>query len=309
MSEGRAYRCGWAREPDGRVRLWVKDAPRVSAEGPTWFDAELNLIEKIGERTGDGEPVLAYLPPPLAEDDLRFLNPPLMTIDGCGYCGSPDDARLHYEGRCGLCGHARGGRTATTITLSSLEAQLLQTPQEWWFFAGPMFVSARFRGLLTAVERECCEWRPVMRPPRARLKYFEVIPHVFVRQAALRGREVGGWRCPRCGRCAFSQHGDDNRIGYFVARRDLPQPLPPVFGIGDPVNYKLVFDRDRALALAESPAARGAMLAELGVLDEEDIDPAEPARLYNYNWRTRIFRDEPPIVCRRDEMYSDGPPG
>lgn len=286
MSEGRSYRCGWSRDENG-VRLWTKDAPRVSARGDTWEDAELKLMGAICAATGDGEPVLAFFPPAVLESDLRFLDPPLAAITGCGYSGTKAPKDGYYEGRCAHCGYATGRRTDKIVQLSGIEEQVAQAPGQWSFFCSPVYASERFRALLTQEELAVCEWRPIERPPRSRRVYFEVIPHAFVPQVALRDREVGGWRCPACARRCFSQHGDDDRVPLFVASSALPNPIPPVFGLGDPVYYDLVLARDRALEIAEQPGARGALVNCVGVLADTEIDPHEPGRLYQPDWRHR----------------------
>jgi hypothetical protein len=280
MPEGRVYLCSW--EQTGKAfRLWVKSRPKVQGRGRSYEKAEEALLDKICMHFDDGEAVLEFdRPLPVSDRVARFLNPSLVTV-----CGNtcPDEygpiEQLYSGGICRECGAAIGERTSVPLQVSALKSGY-----EGGFvidrFADIVFFSERFLGLLRPREKRGLELRPIVRAGRSRKQFFELIakppvPHVFVK-----GLGMDGSQCGTCGRREFSQYESDFPIHDFVAKRDLPKPLPTCFAIGSIHRVELCLTEERWQELVTKPGARGLVGREIGVVEESECGRNPKLRSY-----------------------------
>lgn len=280
MSEGHIFVCQWSEDSHG-LHVSVRGRPRIRATYRTWDELHDQFWQVIMERCGDGEPVLTFDPPlPVPDEDRDLLEPGLALLSGAAYSGSKTSpGALFTHGLCPHCGRARGERNDLPAHFYSFDADVCCAPQEWWFAISGLYVSERFLSLLSDAERSCFEARLIERPPRSRRRYFEVIPRLFLPPVAHAHRaHSGGWRCPICDRQVIAQCVSDRLVYDFVAQVDLPDPLPPLFAIGDPVYFHLCTREARAVELLQKPESRGLLVRAVGALPDHLVDRRPPIR-------------------------------
>ncbi len=132
------YLCSWSQSCTGYL-LWVKQHPRLRAEGVTYAEAEGRLIEAIQNAGGAMQAVLEFDPPlPRSAIESKYAHPELYLIWGDD-CFETDTAkRVPFETEAALnerlrevdalfqapicrnCRHASGLRSDKPLALSSL---------------------------------------------------------------------------------------------------------------------------------------------------------------------------------------------
>ena len=294
MPEGRVYLCSW--EQTGKsFRLWIKSRPKVQGRGGSYDEAEEALLDKICMHFGDGEAVLEYdRPLPESAQVARFLNPAIVNLTGntspdkyglleevyvrrelsrgrVGKGGPYAMEELYSGGICRECGTAIGERNSVPLQVDVLEsgyegAHLIHRHGEIHIF------SERFLDLLKPREKKGLELRPVHRLERSRKQFFELIAKPAIPFVFVKGLPMDGSRCGTCGRREFSLYESDFPIHDFVAKTDLPTPLPTCFTVGSDNDVRLCLTQERWLELARKPGARGLVGREIGVVEESECD-------------------------------------
>ena len=126
--------------------------------------------------------------------------------------------------------------------------------------------------LLTSAERAGLQFQPVERPKRARKQYFELIGPSGPPLVAAAGLPLGGWRCPDCGYQTFSvNYSPELTFRDFIARSDLPQPLPSVFTVGVQPNVQLCVTEERWAELRGRRGTRRFVSSPLGVVSDDEL--------------------------------------
>ena len=282
MPEGRVYLCSW--EKTGKAfRLWVKSRPKVQGRGKTYEKAEEKLLDNICTHYDDPEAVLEFDPPlPESPKVARFLKPAIVSVGGdttpdfYGPLGSdftkqpgrhwePPLGELYSGGICRECGSAIGERNSVPLEISVFE-----TGYEGAFCGEIQIFSERFLALLKPREKRGLEFRPIYRRERSRIQFFELIATPTVPYVGVKGLKMSGWRCGTCGYRTFGFWGWGFELNEFVAKMDLPSPLPTCFTIGTHSEIKLCFTRERWQELVTKPGARGFHSEPIGVVEESE---------------------------------------
>src|SRR4051812_10742919 len=115
MSEGNIFITTWERTETG-FRVWVKNRPKLSAEGITFDEADRRLWEVIGLATGDGENLHEYTPP--APNQVRAGDQERGRLWELGVepnAAMSDPVSLFEGGLCHSCLMPRGPRTEVPL--------------------------------------------------------------------------------------------------------------------------------------------------------------------------------------------------
>ena len=288
--EHAVYICSWNRSRTG-YRLWVKSRPQLCAEGPTYAEAEERFIHAIRETGGAIQAVMEFDPPlPKSALESKYANPEIYRI--CGddrfetdihrACPYATDAEIEeYLGKvgayyeqpiCRKCQRSAGRRSDKPLTLTFAPRQYdgaFGTVGD-----GPgafiQVFSEDFLGLLTRTERDHLEFRRVVRSRKAR-DFFELIGPAGPPEVAVVGLECAGWRCSRCNYRTWGYWLKDLSIQSFVARSELPQPLPGVFTVGVPPEVELAVTAKRWKELVGRKGTRGFTSSQIGVVADHEV--------------------------------------
>ncbi len=232
MPEGRVYLCSW--EQTGKsFRLWIKSRPKVQGRGGSYDEAEEALLDKICMHFGDGEAVLEYdRPLPESAQVARFLNPAIVNLTGNT---SPD--------KYGLLEEVYVRRELSRGRVGK---------------GGPYAMEELYSG---GICREC---------GTAIGERNSVPLQVDVLESGYEGAHL----IHRHGEIhIFSERFLDLlKIHDFVAKTDLPTPLPTCFTVGSDNDVRLCLTQERWLELARKPGARGLVGREIGVVEESECD-------------------------------------
>jgi hypothetical protein len=289
MVEHGVYVCGWKESPGG-FELWVKSRPRVRSRGRTYREAEDALLEAIIAAGGAYHAVLEYVPPlPLSAFDRKYSVPELYLV--CGDAAAETDEpkgtwfetaeeRARRESwydaffvapRCEACGHFSSTRSEERLRLIYVKGSY---GGAFLYFAGAWLrlFSEDFLVLLTDEERRRLQFRPTVRGKRARKQFFELAGPSGPDYVALAGQKLKGWRCDACGLSFYScRYSEDCDINRFVARADLPDPLPEVFTVGKQPNVSLCVTAGRWAKMVDRPGTRGIVSSLLGVAPDNEV--------------------------------------
>ena len=293
------YLCGWSKSGHG-IELWVKSRPHLRSRGRTYSEAEDALLEVIARVCGVHHAVFEFVPPlPKSTFDERYSRPELYTIWGDDRCETDEPRRTPFESEaqravrlswydtffvapcCRDCGMPLGPRSETQLRLTQLNSSY---DGGFVTLAGAMLYvfSERFLGLLSNDERERLEFRLVDRPPKSRKKFFELIGPSGPPQVALVGREPRGWRCARCDARVFGYSNSPHvAVTNFIARSDLPDPLPQIFTIGTQPNIELCATAERWAGLVGKRGTRGLISRLLGVVPDAEVVRAPELEVRN----------------------------
>ncbi|HRX84511.1 MAG TPA: hypothetical protein P5572_05775 [Phycisphaerae bacterium] len=299
--------CRWQRVEDA-WRLWVKGRPEVTAEAPTFAEAQQALIEAIWSAAPNMDAIDPVAPefdppiPPLAALE-PYLVPELFEISGqeaFELCGptrpierltAPErllfDA-LFQGGICPHCHRGRGPRSAATLQMRYVP------PRTDAGFVGASFgvdihlFSERFLAMLTADERRRLDFQPVELPAGTRRRFFELRGCPDVVHVGVRTMDSDGFACAACGYRTVAaveprMMEEGREVWRFVCRQDLPDPLPTCLTVGWQDSVTLVMTRARCAELHSQPGWRGIRTARLGVVGEEacDRNPRVRSALYH----------------------------
>jgi hypothetical protein len=283
------YLCGWAQSENG-FELWLKSRPRVRARGRTYLEAEDALLQTIAEVLSVYHAVLEFVPPlPKSEFDKRYSTPELYVVRGDAGFGADEPRRIPFETKdecaqrvawyddffvapiCRQCGTPGGRRSERPLKLRSVDGRY---DGGHVIFAGAFLdvFSETFFMLLTASERQNVQLRLVERERRARKQFFELLGPSGPPLVAVASRQPSGWHCETCGARYFPYFwSDDASIRCFVARADLPQPVPDVFTIGTQPNVSLCMSAGRWSSLVGKRGTRGLISQLVGVVPDEEV--------------------------------------
>lgn len=131
-------------------------------------------------------------------------------------------------------------------------------------------VSDEFLGLLSEGERVALSFRQVVRK-NGRRRFFELLGPSGPPLIGVTKLPVSGWRCAVCNRASWGYWIEGLAISEFVARRDVPDPLPSLFTIGHPPDVQLCVTAARWAELVGRKGTRGMTSRMLGVVDDDEV--------------------------------------
>jgi hypothetical protein len=289
--EHAVYLCAWQRSSSG-FALWVKSRPTVRGEGPSYEEAEERLIDAIQAAGGAMHVVLEFDPPlPRSERESKYSQPELYVIDGDDRSETEDiikpvsfetakEREERFQERdsffqapsCRQCAFASSPRSEKPLPLryapprydgafGSIGAEGTTTLH---------LVSAEFLELLTQEERNRLTLRLTLRKGRAR-KFYELLGPPGPPFVAVAGLPISGWRCEACGHRTWGYWVEALKLCEFVARDDLPCPLPSLFTIGTPPGVNLCVTGERWRARVGHKGTRGFVSQPLGVVPSREV--------------------------------------
>jgi hypothetical protein len=286
--EDAVYICGWSKSDDGFV-FWLDAKPHVRASGATYDEAMEAFLDKIVKHGGAYHAVTEFVPPlPHGDFDRRYSNPEIYSLCGDdrfetgeprGTWFEPEDERTKREAWyddffstpcCSECRSPLAPRSGLPLTLSYVKGSYDGGFVS--FSRATLYVfSEKFLALLSEEERQRLEFRPVIRSKKGRKQFFELIGPSGPPEVAVRGLELGGWRCEVCDTRCFGYWSKDSVIHDFVARSDLPNPLREVFTIGVQPNVHLCVTAERWAKMVGQPGTRGIVSQLIGVVPDEEV--------------------------------------
>jgi hypothetical protein len=283
------YHCTWTRSPDGFV-LWVKARPHVRGSGPTYAHAEQRLIAAIQDAGGAVQAVLEFNPPlPRSAAGAGYATPEIYLVAGddrfetnaprwkWSESAAELDGRLRWNDAfydapvCRRCRFTAGRRSDKPLTLTYASSRYDGAFGSVGTDGGPthLLVSDEFLALLTPAERGNLELRPAVR--RGRRKFYELTGPDGPPLVAVAGLPLSGWRCPACDYRLWGCPAEDLATDTFVARSDLPAPLPSVFTVGISPEIQLAVTAPRWKELAGRKGTRGFASHLLGVVPDGEV--------------------------------------
>jgi hypothetical protein len=312
VREEAVYVCNWEQKPGG-FSVWVKGRPKFRAEASTCDGACDRLVEKIqGAADGTATPSLEFDPPlPISDVERPFTEPELYWI-----CGDdrfltdrpmPDrrdwaeatEARLKWSDDFFLSPACRNCWTATSPRNERILSLEYAPPLDGGFgsiggISGTMIqlLAEEFLDLLTPEEKGRLDLRPVTRK-RGRRKFYELIGPAGQPFVAVSGLPAKGSHCEECGNRKWGYYIEGMTMSEFVAKSDLPKPLPGLFTIGSPPEIKLVATAERWQQLVGRRGTRGFKSHSLGVVPDRLVvrSPELPKRGPPQDWRASFLRD------------------
>jgi hypothetical protein len=294
--EEAVYVCGWREGQDG-LSAWVKSHPEVRGHGSDRTSAFMALSEAIRDAGGALHAALEFDPPlPKSAIELKYADPELYLIVGNERFVPASPPRPHFATAeelahhrawadiffqsplCQSCGSASGPRSDQPLDLryvpfrydggfGSLGGKRLEV------------VSRDFLDLLTAEERDRLAFRAVTCRNNGR-EFYELAGPAGPSFVAVQGLPTGGWRCETCGHGEWSYWFDDRAIHSFIARSDLPNPLPGLFTVGAPPSIHLCATAQRWKEIVGRKGATGFVSEALGVVPDSEVirEPNLPSR-------------------------------
>lgn len=288
ITEGHVYLCKW-RESRGKFVISLTNRPDIRVSGRDREEAEELLYDKICTTFGDGEAVLEYVTPLLKDEfQKQYGNPDIVMVSGNGSVGEiTNGASIWRDRACDICGRQRRQRSEEIAEVDYLPNS--DGTVDVRGRIGNLF-SESFLSLLTARERDGLTFLPVRGPKKSRKKFFELTGMPLVRQVGHPGfpGQVSR-KCDMCGMNSFT-YLHNNDIYTFIAHKDLPDPIPPVFGVlyeDDRVN--LCMTRERYKTIIGKKGTRDIVGIQLWVIKgdgfiRDNDDENYPEELY---WKPR----------------------
>jgi hypothetical protein len=269
--EDAVYICSWSRSRDG-YELWVKSRPHLRATAPTYPQAEEWLIRAIQDAGGAMHAVLEFDPPlPRSRLEEKYADPQIFLVAGDDHfeTGAPRwrysetakelDERLRWSDAfyerpvCRKCRHAPGRRSEKPLTVKYISSGYDGAFGSVGTDGGPthLVFSEEFLALLTPEEVQGLELRPTLR--RGQRKFYELVGPQGAPPVAVKSMNPSGWRCGHCGHATWGYWIEGLAIRSFVARSQLPAPLPSVFAVGVYPEIQLAVTATRWSQLNSSP--------------------------------------------------------
>ncbi|HEY8750408.1 MAG TPA: hypothetical protein VIM11_20660 [Tepidisphaeraceae bacterium] len=289
MSEGNIYFCKWERKAE-TYHIWVAKRPRLRAKGESLDAACEELVSVICLSTGDGEAWLELDPAyPKTPTEACYCNPELYRICGNGQFTAEWPGRRsltrgtseeqfrwadHFfqAPMCRSCARATAPRSDLPLRLNQVESGF----DGWFGHVLPVgsttiqIFAESFLELLTPSECRVLNFRAVEKAPSKRTLY-ELVGPPTIPLVAVAGLPIDGWRCKQCGQRLWGYWIDGLNIVSFIARSDLPKPLPTMFTVGEPPEAKLCVTAERWRQLAGRKGTNGIKSSRIGVVDDEDV--------------------------------------
>jgi hypothetical protein len=291
--EGKVYNCSWKKN-GRRYLVWVESDVDLKVEAEDFDEAEGELGGLICEKTGDGEAVMEFNPPPPAGNRTNWTPIEIVSL---GYNASADlvdrEQPLFSKGRCTVCRTPHGERTKIQIRLKNIPQSDTFSVRN--FLPRIRVFSESFVDLLNEQERLTLEFRPIEIEGKTRKKFFELIGRPQIAYSGIKGSTYDPLvcrQCPLCGTYAFFMRGSDipMDIQHFVASEDLPSPLPSVLllGHGDG-TASLCMPRSRWLEIRGKPGTKGVCTSKIGIVPEERVE-RKPLLPIPEEWQTNFNR-------------------
>lgn len=292
------YICGW-RQLDSEVELWVETRPTIRVTGKDYREAEELLLELIATKLGVHFAALELVPPlPKSDFEKRYSTPKLLTIRGDERFEMYKPGRVMFETPeersvrqqwydqffvapcCRRCWTAGGPRNETTLKLTHFRGSF---DGGFVGLANIMIsiYSEEFLNLLSSEERAGLDLRPVELTRQSRKRFFELLGPSGPPLVALAEHPVNGWRCPACGARVFGYQGSQEvSIDSFIAKSDLPSPLPQIFTVGSQPNVELCVTAERWATLVGQAGTRGLISHRVGAAPDNEVvrEPDLPPR-------------------------------
>jgi hypothetical protein len=283
------YICTWTQSSDG-MALWIKSRPWIRASAPTYDEAEELLIEAIQNAGGAIQEVLEFDPPlPKSASDLKYRRPGIYLFGAddrfetnaprrqWGENAQELDERLRWNDEfyetplCRKCKFTSGRRSDKPLTLSYAPVKYDGAFGFVGMEGGPThrIVSKEFLALLTADEKRSLNFQPTIR--KGRRKFYELIGPAGPPLVAVAGMKISGWRCTECDQRTWGYWIDGMAIDSFIARSDLPAPLPGVFTVGVSPEVHLAVTESRLKELVGRKGTRGFVSRPLGIVAKHEV--------------------------------------
>jgi hypothetical protein len=257
------------------------------------------LVETIAKELGVHFAVLEFVPPlPKSQLEKRYSTPEIYRLLGDERFEVDEPRRIMFEtpeersGRqqwydqffltacCRQCWSAGGPRNE-----KPLEMRHVRASYDGGFVglanATISIYSEHFLELLSAEELAGLNVRPVELYRQSRKRFFELLGPSGPPLVALADHPVNGWRCPECGARMFGYQGSPEvSIDSFVAKSDLPSPLPQVFTIGTQPSAALCVTAERWSTMVGEKGTRGIISHPVGLVRDDEVvrEPDLPAR-------------------------------
>lgn len=285
------YLCTWSRSSHGYT-LWVKSRQHVRASAPTYADAEQRLIEAIQEAGGAMQAVMEFDPPlPKFALEEKYCHPEIYLICGddrfetdaprrkCFESQQEAEERLHRldafydQPVCRKCKYTFGRRNEKPVVLSYAPGKYDGAFGSFGSDGGPdhQIVSEEFLALLTPDEQQRLLFQPTKFSRKHDRKFFELVGPEGLPHVAVAGMKINGWRCTQCDHRTWGYWIDGMAINSFVARSDLPSPLPGVFTIGALPQIELAVTASRWKELLGQRGTRGFVSRRVGVVPVREV--------------------------------------
>lgn len=298
--EGRGYKCAWQGTAAG-YRLWVKDQPTLAVTCTDLTDGWVDLQALIGEKTGDYESELDFVPPlPVKRQFAAVWRPDYVAL--CGketLYNAPwntpaylqPQERLYSQGYCCACQRPCGERTEKSAAFNEVPARA-DSYLSRSMLAGTVYSAALLARLPPAFIAGL-RLIPVKYPGKPQLLELaggrEVRPFVGVRQLEqllrtmrepVRNRQAGcRCHCLTCGQLSaplYLIHGIQQARFIFLPDAAHIESLPEALVAGQPGDYMLCVRRDVWATLSKKPGARKTSPASVGcVVHAADVVAGE----------------------------------
>jgi hypothetical protein len=290
--ESQVYYGSWKKSKQG-FTLWITDHPEWKGVGKTYAEAEEQLLDAIllGNKHGVSHALIEYVPAlPRSTYDMKYSTPALVVLHGDErpdvnaprWHGSETardvDNRLRWTDEyytqpvCRACKMASTLRTSKPITLGAFESGY----DGMWVHSSTTpgnihyLFSEEFLSLLTTEERDRLQFHPSINLTNKR-KYVELVGPAGVPLVGLQHHKVAGWQCSTCGYRCFGYWSRDFSLTDFVAREDLPTPLPGLFTIGTLPDLKLVATVERWQEMVGKKGAKKIIGTPIGVVPTREL--------------------------------------
>jgi hypothetical protein len=269
--KGNVYWCTWEKNTDGDYVGWPTKRPSLRAEGMTESEMVDALADVVGEYHNDREAVLQFEPPLESENgSAASLAREFVSVGWNSHFRLENPNDVFSGGKCDKCSWGIGERTPEPLRIKSLwpgsDGLFLWDPL---IHAHIYVVSDVFLKLLTKEEAKQFDIRPVILPSKRRRKLFEILPKLFLSEVAIKGVEVEGWHCSKCGHRHMWFTGANHGL-QVVCRADLPSPEPKIFFVGQPNRYELCLRISRFAELREMAGTRQMLKDRVAMVDQAE---------------------------------------
>ena len=266
MEEGDIYISTWKRKGSKYI-LSLKMDSKIYVESKDFEDAIEELAMKICEIYGDGEAVIEFdRALPKSVFPLKYSKPEIVWVarneSGTLYSDPKD---LFEGGICKLCKFPLGKRTKTParVSLPSKSDGVIVE------HIGPVF-SEKFFSLLSAEELNGLELLKIEPHREPKRNFFEVVGKSICTFVGVKDYPfIDGRKCSYCGDKSFHY---EKEIFRFLAKVDLPNPLPNCFVVGEKILC-LCMKGERFRRILQKAGMRNIASTRLGIINnEEEID-------------------------------------
>jgi hypothetical protein len=289
-SEGNVYLCSWSKKR-GEFKITLKADRHITVTSDSFGGAEELMWELLCEKFGDGEAVIEYDKSlPKTQFAEYFGKPEILCISGNGsvgrMLGSPE---LYSGGYCKKCQRPLGQRNKQSAGFASLPSADGAVVFEG--YVGNLF-SEDFLSLLSVEEQARLSFLPVIGPDKSRKNFFELVgkpsaSHVGIPSFPGRLNK----RCDACGKLRSHLYLYRNELFQFVALRDLPEPIPSVFVIGDEIECSLCMTRERYQKIIGKKGSKDIVSRQIWVVSDDKFvrrseDESYPEEFY---WKAGLI--------------------